>query len=234
MASLTTLAPRTGEHILDIGCGPGFLTVELARAVGDEGRVTGFDPSPDMIATAQARAAGRPNVSIMEGSADSIPLDDSSVDRAVSIQVFEYIADLPAALSEVHRVLKPGARLVIADMHFDSLIWHSEDRDRMQRMMAAWNHHVVETGVAALLPPSDERRRICRRERRPPDLHRHHHAQRWTCLDVDAPNGALLPSSTGLMEKSDVEAWSEEQHRFAREGRFFFSLTQFIISARKL
>ena len=65
------------------------------------------------------------NVRILEGKATELPLDDDSVDRAVSLQVFEYLTDIPTALAEIRRVLRPGGRLVVGDNHWDSWVWHS-------------------------------------------------------------------------------------------------------------
>lgn len=56
-ASFDALAPAPGEHLLDLGCGNGLLTLDLSRAVGDTGHVLGLDPSPDMLDLARARAA---------------------------------------------------------------------------------------------------------------------------------------------------------------------------------
>ena len=52
LANLEALAPQSGDRVIDVGCGPGFLTLELARAVGEDGQVIGVDPSPDMRAAA--------------------------------------------------------------------------------------------------------------------------------------------------------------------------------------
>ena len=233
LASFNALAPVTGDRVLDIGCGPGFSTIELARAVGDQGEVIGLDMSQDMLKAARLRCQGRDNIQIVEGTANAIPLDDASIDRALSIQVFEYIKDLPGALAEANRVLKSGARLVIADMHYESVIWHSEHPERMQKMLTVWNHYVVELGVAALLPPllRDAGFTI---ERIEPltfiDTTLKHDGLAKMSMEFVAP----FAVKNGLMAKTDVAAWTEEQYRFAREGRFFFSITQFIVSASKV
>jgi arsenite methyltransferase len=153
MANFDALAPRTGESLLDIGCGPGFLTTELARAVGEQGQVFGVDPSVDMREAAADRCRGQPNVRILEGSAHALPVPDGAVDGAVAVQVLEYVADLPGALAEIWRALRPQGRLVVGDMHWDSLIWFSDDPERMARMAAAWDRHLAERRVPALLPP---------------------------------------------------------------------------------
>lgn len=63
------VAPIGGEHVLDLGCGNGLLTLELARAVGPAGQVVGLDPSPDMRALAEKRCLELTNVTIRDGAA---------------------------------------------------------------------------------------------------------------------------------------------------------------------
>jgi ubiquinone/menaquinone biosynthesis C-methylase UbiE len=119
--SFDALGPRPGETIVDIGCGNGLLTAELARGVGADGWVFGVDPSSDMRQSAIERCKGFEWVEIIEGSAGNLPLAPETVDKAVSVQVFEYLDDLSGAVEDAHRVLRPGGKLVIGDIHFDSL-----------------------------------------------------------------------------------------------------------------
>src|SRR4029077_11999922 len=70
------LGARPGDHILDVGCGPGFYVTELLEAVGREGTVVGVDISADMLAVAAKRAAGRDNVTFHEADATSLPVQD--------------------------------------------------------------------------------------------------------------------------------------------------------------
>jgi ubiquinone/menaquinone biosynthesis C-methylase UbiE len=78
--------------------------------VGAEGRVRGVDLSDDMLAMAAKRCAGQPWVSFEQGDATQLPFDDDSFDAAVSTQVYEYVADIPAALAELYRVPRSGGR----------------------------------------------------------------------------------------------------------------------------
>jgi arsenite methyltransferase len=233
LANLTELAPEPGDTIADIGAGTGLLTLDLARAVGETGSVIAIDPSAEMRAAATARCADRTNVRIVEGAVDALPLEDESVDRAISLQVFEYLDDIPAALAEVRRALRPGGRLVIGDLHWDSHVWHADDRDRMTRMLRLWDRHLVERCVPALLPPllRDAGFAV---EAVTPEL----------CQDTVFRADGLARLMTHLIrayvrqnalaDPDEVEAWISEQNRMAAEGRFFFAITHYVVSARRL
>ena len=149
---LALLSPQPGERILDVGSGPGFLVASLADAVGHDGIVHGLDPSPSMNAMACERTTGQPQVSIDTGDALTLPYPDATFDAAVSTQVYEYVADIPAALSELRRVLRPGGRTLILDTDWDSVVWHAADRERHHRIMAAWEEHLVHPHLPPTLP----------------------------------------------------------------------------------
>ena len=153
-AVVALLAPAPGERALDIGCGPGLLTAEIARAVGPEGRVTGVDASPSMLAIA-ARREREPDaapVELREGDALALPVEDGAADLAVATQVYEYVADMPAALAEARRALVPGGRLLVLDTDWDSVVWRSSDDARMARVMAAWDEHLAHRDLPRQLP----------------------------------------------------------------------------------
>src|ERR1700736_1767624 len=89
-----------GERIMDVGCGPGFYVAELLEQVGSDGWVVGVDSSRPMLAVAAHRSEGHDNVAFHEADATSLPVEDASFDAALSVQVLEYVADVPAALAE--------------------------------------------------------------------------------------------------------------------------------------
>ncbi|MEM6666737.1 MAG: methyltransferase domain-containing protein, partial [Pseudomonadota bacterium] len=231
-ASFDALRPGPGETIVDIGCGNGFLTVELARAVGDSGRVVGVDLSAPMLASARDRCAGFDWVEFHEAPADAMPLADGAAHKAVSIQVFEYIPDLAAALAEVHRVLKPGGRAVISDFHYDTFVWHSADPDRMARMLASSSAKVLHKTMAVILPPllreagfavdSIEPVTFCDHQLRADGI-----AAGYLTYFVD---GAI---ANGHLSDAEAHAWRDEQLALAQAGQFFFSATHFVVAATK-
>src|SRR5918992_5097831 len=145
------VAPRQGERILDVGCGPGYYVAELAEQVGDGGSVVGVDLSAPMLAVATQRCAELANTEFREGDATALPVDDASCDAVVSVQVLEYVPDVEAALAEMRRVLKPGGRVILWDVDWATASMHARDRDRCDRVLRAWDEHVVDPSLPRTL-----------------------------------------------------------------------------------
>ena len=143
---LSALGLKPGEDVLDIGSGPGFLACEMSDEVGPGGSVTALDPSPSMLSIARARSrpAGSAPVEFRPGEATALPGPAASFDAVTSTQVYEYVDDVPAALAEARRVLRPGGRLLVLDTDWDSIVWRSSDDDRMRRVLTAWDRHLAD------------------------------------------------------------------------------------------
>src|SRR2546428_1752457 len=106
-------APRPGEHVLDIGCGGGTTTLELARRVGPTGHVLGADIAEHSIVRLRQRIAdaglAQVEAIVADGSAHAFPPD--SIDLVFSRFGVMFFADPMAAFGNVHRAVKPGGRL---------------------------------------------------------------------------------------------------------------------------
>lgn len=111
--AMERLAPRAGERILDVGCGCGDTTLELARRVGPSGSVLGLDVSAPMVEHARRRlaAAGIANARFELGDAAVMPLEPGSFDAAFSRFGVMFFPDPVAAFRNVHAALRAGGRL---------------------------------------------------------------------------------------------------------------------------
>jgi SAM-dependent methyltransferase len=95
---------REGMTVLDVGCGPGGLTRELAERVGAE-RVAAIDPSRAFVAACRERV---PGADVREGSAEELPFEDGSFDAVLSSLVIHFMSDPAAGCREMARVARPG------------------------------------------------------------------------------------------------------------------------------
>ena len=109
------LLPRLkpGFRVLDFGCGPGTISVGLARAVGADGELHGVDLEESQIAMARAAASagGHDNAAFHAGDVTDMPFEDGYFDAAHCHTLLNHVPDTQAALAEVRRVLKPGGVL---------------------------------------------------------------------------------------------------------------------------
>lgn len=107
-----------GQTVLDLGSGAGNDVFVARRLVGESGRVIGIDMTPEMIERARDNAArlGYANVEFRQGQIEAMPVEDGSVDTAISNCVLNLVPDKPRAFAELHRVLRPGGRFCISDI----------------------------------------------------------------------------------------------------------------------
>lgn len=111
---LRRAAPRDGEAILDLACGTGIVTCELAASGIKLARLVAIDHSDDMLAVARQRATEQGvTATWLQADAGNLPLEAASVDLAICQQALQFFPDKPAALAELHRVLRPGARALM-------------------------------------------------------------------------------------------------------------------------
>ena len=124
-----------GHRVLDVGCGPGALTAELARRVGPD-RVGAVDPSEPFVAAAREAC---PGVDIRVARAEALPFGDDEFDRAAAQLVVHFMTDPVAGLAEMGRVTRPGGSVAACVWDHGagsgplSTFWRSGPRPRPQR-----------------------------------------------------------------------------------------------------
>lgn len=107
-----------GERVVDLGCGVGVDVILAAREVGETGSVIGVDFLEDMVRRGKrfAGEAGVSNTAFLQGQIEDLPLDDETVDVAISNGSVNLAARKSRVLAETHRVLRPGGRVCITDL----------------------------------------------------------------------------------------------------------------------
>lgn len=227
-----TLRTSAGECILDVGCGPGFYCAELVEEVGPSGSVVGVDGSAAMLTLAARRCEGLGNVEFHQGDADSLPVKDTSFDAALCIQVLEYVADTTRALGEIYRALRPGGRVVLWDIDWATASLHSDDPVRMERVLRAWDEHLVHRSLPRTLGPR-------MRSAGFGDVQMKAHPFATIDFDPEAYGPALIPFVAAFVvgwngiTDQEAAAWVAEQRELGARDEFFFANTQFCFTAAK-
>ena len=166
---LARAAPSAGEQILDLGCGNGWATRLLARAAPGAGAV-GVDVSPAMVARAEELHSFTIRARYEVAPFEALPFDDAKFDRVFSMEAIYYAADLPRALAEIARVLKPGGRVdLVLDFYKENsasgcwpefmgvpVHWHSIDEWRGLLEAAGLEFSAAEQLVDSRGPGSEE------------------------------------------------------------------------------
>ncbi|NMR21200.1 methyltransferase domain-containing protein [Cellulomonas fimi] len=142
---LPALVP--GQRLLDVGCGPGTITVDLAARI-TPGEVVGLDRSEKVIRMARetAEAAGVTNTTFEVGDVYALPYGDATFDVTHAHQVLQHLTDPVAALRELKRVTKPGGLVAVRDADYAAMTWYppSEGLDEWREL-----YHEVTTANGA-------------------------------------------------------------------------------------
>jgi len=150
---------RPGLHVLDLGSGTGYPALLVGEVVGAEGTVVGIDLAESMLAVATRKATtlGLPQVSFRTGDVTSLPFESGSMDSIVSRFCLMFLPEIPKAVAEIARVLKPGGYIAAA-------VWSLPEKNPFIRIPM----DVIKT-IMPLPPPDPEAPGIFRLAR-PGDL----------------------------------------------------------------
>jgi 2-polyprenyl-3-methyl-5-hydroxy-6-metoxy-1,4-benzoquinol methylase len=146
---------RPGLDLLDVGCGPGTITLDLAGRVAP-GRVVGIDAAADVIDQAsEAAATAQSSVEFAVGDTYALEFEDASFDVVHGHQVLQHLADPVAALREWRRVCRPGGVVAARDADYEAMVWHPAEPglDRwldLYRRLARHNHGEPDAGRTLL------------------------------------------------------------------------------------
>ena len=231
LETIRQLDLSSGERVLDIGSGPGYLSESMGEIVGRHGTVVGIDISTDLIANCNRRKAF-PWLSYAIGDATKINQADASFDVVVCTQVAEYVPDVDRVLSEAFRVLRTGGRAIFIATDWDAVVWHSENPERMALVMKSWEAHCAHPR----LPRSVVYRLVNAGFRLDgatvfPILN-------LQCDDDSYSKGLARAIRDFVGRKNgvladDLNEWHSEFERLSQAGRYFFSTNRYIFKASK-
>ncbi len=229
---LEALSLVPGERVLDVGVGPGLLAYDMAATVGKDGFTAGIDLSAPMLAMTSNRCAEMPWAEFREADATELPYPDASFDAVVSTQVYEYVAEMGKALSEVARVLKPGGRVAILDTDWESFVVNTKDRERNRRVMDAWDEHLFDPFLPSKLGPMLRAARLAVRRIQVIPLVNVAYQPHTYSYGITRMISNFVAGRGGV-SKDEADAWRQEFRDLSARGEYFFSLNRFLFLATK-
>ena len=147
------LAPQPGESALDIGSGTGAEVLAFADAVGPTGSALGVEPDPDLLATAEQRAAQAGSTArFVPGDAYNLPLSNDSIHTALCERVFQHLTTPARAVGEIARVLRPGGRVVLMDSDWGTAIVHPGERHVVREVIDTLISNTTDPFAGRRLP----------------------------------------------------------------------------------
>jgi arsenite methyltransferase len=200
--------------------------------VGSAGQVCGVDISETLLQVAKVRSAHQPWVEFRNGDAARLPYLDNSFDIGISTQVLEYVPDVNAVLIELYRVLRPGGRVVLLDTDWDSIVWHSTDNARMNRILSVWEEHTADAHLPRTLSHKllQSGFQIESQQVIPmfnPVFDQNTFSNRLIDLIVS------FVSDRKEISRAEAEMWAEELRQLGEKGEYFFSLNRYLFIATK-
>ena len=227
---------KPGMKALDIGCGPGLTSLALAQTVGNDvgnaGHVDAIDIAPPMLQLAARRCATQPHVKFHQADVLQLPFETAAFDVALATQVYEYVADIDAALQELVRVMKPGAQVLLVDTDWESCVWACRDEARMRRMMQGWSQHIPHPQLPRTLVQRMQRAGLV-------DVQVHTIPLLNMEYSTDTFSGGMMgfiaSFVSGLPDYGPqlVADWQADVTSMAQAGGYFFSLNRYVFVARK-
>ncbi|MBY0523456.1 MAG: methyltransferase domain-containing protein [Gemmataceae bacterium] len=149
--SLALLDPRSGQRILDVGCGLGDVTRMLAAQVGPGGGAVGLDASATMLAEARRRSEGL-SVEFIAGNAEQLDFPAQCFDACRADRVLLYLHHPERVLAEMARVVRPGGRVVIADVDKETVVVAGADKALTRTILNFWCDSYASGWIGRDLP----------------------------------------------------------------------------------
>jgi ubiquinone/menaquinone biosynthesis C-methylase UbiE len=225
---------RSGDRVLDVGCGTGVVTRDLAQRVGNRGKVIGIDPSERLVEVAVRRMKEFGIEAVVEfrcADGAAIPFPDGSFDLVVASAVFGHVPNGMEVLKEMVRVAQPSGTVVAFDHDIDTIVIDAADRNVTRRIVHAYCDRYFTSGWSGReLYAMFGRVNLDEIKVLPLTFTSTQFEPHWKRMVERLGSVAV---KTGVVSDKEAEAWRVDLQRRSEEGRFFASRGYFCVRGRK-
>ena len=228
--TLKKLSVKPGEKILDVGCGVGFLSYEIALLTGDSGKVCGIDKNPDMIRHANKRCERLQNTEFSESNANDLPFDEESFDAACCTQILLYVKNVAQVLSGIRKIIKPQGRIIIVETDWRGLVLNSNYDSMTRKIFSAWDATVPSPNLPVHLGSLLEDNGFSNVCVEPiPILNTEYTPNHFSHGMINWISRNALKK--GVITKSKLQKWLDDLDKKGESGNYFFCVNRFLFSA---
>lgn len=228
--SFALLDLQPGQRVLDVGCGTGEDARTMAQHVAPGGSVVAVDGSQNMIAVARQRAEGSGlPVEFQVGDIHRLTFADESFDASRADRIFMHLDSPEKALSEMKRVTRPGGRVLVYEVDFETLTVDLPDRIRTRKIVNTWCDGFRNGWLGRRIPALF----------REAGLHdvRIAPATLWlrypVAMQMVGPLTVERACAAGALTPAEGEEWLRQMHERHEAGLLFCTLTGFLVVGRK-
>ena len=229
--TLNKLSVKRGEKILDVGCGVGFLSYEIALQTGDSGRVSGIDQNSEMIRHANNRCENLRNTEFSEANANDLPFPEESFDAACCTQVLLYVNDVAQVISEIKKVLKPAGRIIIVETDWRGVVLNSDYDSITRKIFSAWDAAVPSPNLPVRLGRFLLNNGFCNIDVEPiPILNTEYTPSQFSYGMMNWITRNALKK--GFITKEQSQKWLDDLDVKGESGNYFFCVNRFLFSGQ--
>ncbi len=219
---------RRGEDVVDIGCGTGVVTRDIAAMVGPRGRVVGVDASRTVLATARRLAAGlglARRVTFRAGPGTAIPCAADRFAASVAVTLLLHVADPLAVVQEMARVTRPGGRVALQDQDFGTVAVEHPDDALTERVLLGVARRIYEEPHSGRRLPALLRAAGLTDVRLLTEVYQDTALEPYTrtFLERRAENAVRF----GLVDAAEAQRWLDGFTALAAAGAFVFTMNYY-------
>jgi ubiquinone/menaquinone biosynthesis C-methylase UbiE len=226
---LSGLSLIGGENVLDLGCGLGDDTFEIAQMVGARGRAVGVDVSENMILEARRRASARGLAAVFEaGDAQALRFEDGAFDACRTERMLMHVPDADRAFAEMVRVIRPGGRLSVFDFDWETQFADSPYQETTRLITRSFCDSFKNGWIGRRLPRLFKQHAMTHVSITPRTI-----MITYPFLELLLGGHVARAQRTGVVGAAEAERWWSQLREAHQAGTFVYGFTGLIVAGAK-